>query len=89
VSLSGLELETQSPIQWVPGDLSPGVKRPGRVADQSFPSSSEVKNTWSYTSATTYVFMAWCLVQDKENLTSTLPTHYEVLIQYTETSCHY
>jgi hypothetical protein len=24
---------TQSPIQWVPGAFSPGVKRPGREAD--------------------------------------------------------
>jgi hypothetical protein len=30
-------------IQWVPGALSPGVKRPGREADHSFPSSAEVK----------------------------------------------
>jgi hypothetical protein len=27
-----------------------GVKRPGRDADQSPPSSAEVKNMWSYTS---------------------------------------
>jgi len=40
---------TQPPIQWVPGALSLGVKRPGRDADQSSPSSAEVKNTWSYT----------------------------------------
>jgi hypothetical protein len=26
---------TQPPIQWVPGALSPGVKRPGREADHS------------------------------------------------------
>jgi len=36
-------------IQWVPGDLSLGVKRPGCEADQS-PSSAEFKNAWSYTS---------------------------------------
>jgi hypothetical protein len=40
---------TQPPIQWVPGALSVGVKRPGRVADNSSPSSAEV-NEWSYTS---------------------------------------
>jgi hypothetical protein len=34
---------TQPPIQWVPGALSLRVKRPGRVADHSLPSSSEVK----------------------------------------------
>jgi hypothetical protein len=41
---------TQPPVQWVPGALSRGVKRPGREADHSPPSSAEVKNAWSYTS---------------------------------------
>jgi len=31
--------------------FSLGAKRPGRVADHSPPSSAEVKNVWSYTSA--------------------------------------
>jgi hypothetical protein len=34
---------TQPPSQWVPGDLSLGVKRTGREADPSPPSSAEVK----------------------------------------------
>jgi hypothetical protein len=34
---------TQPPIQCVPRSLSLGVKRPGREADQSPPSSAEVK----------------------------------------------
>jgi hypothetical protein len=34
---------TQLPIQWVPGALPLGVKRPGREADHSPPSSAEVK----------------------------------------------
>jgi len=44
---------TQPPIQWVPGALSPRIKRPGREANYSPPSSAEVKNAWShiYTSA--------------------------------------
>jgi hypothetical protein len=37
------------PIQRVPGALSPGVKRQGREADHSPPSSAEVKKTWIYT----------------------------------------
>jgi hypothetical protein len=41
---------THPPIQWVPGALSLGVKRPKREADHSPPSSAEVKNAWSYTS---------------------------------------
>jgi hypothetical protein len=41
---------TQSPIQWVPGALFLGIKRQGREADHSPPSSAEVKNPWSYAS---------------------------------------
>jgi hypothetical protein len=41
---------TQSPIQWVPGALSLGVKRPGREADYSPPSIVKIKDAWSYTS---------------------------------------
>jgi hypothetical protein len=49
--------------EWVPEDLSPRIKRPGREADHSPPRSAEVKNEWSYTSTHQYVFMAWCLVK--------------------------
>jgi hypothetical protein len=35
---------TQPPIQWVPGALSPGEKRPKREADHTPPSSAEVEN---------------------------------------------
>jgi hypothetical protein len=34
---------TQPPVQWTIGALSRGVKRPGREADHSPPSSAEVK----------------------------------------------
>jgi hypothetical protein len=34
---------TQPPIQWVPGALSLGIKRPGREAGHSPPSSAEVE----------------------------------------------
>jgi small neutral amino acid transporter SnatA (MarC family) len=34
---------TQPPIQWVPGVLSQGVKRPVHEADHSLPSRAEVK----------------------------------------------
>jgi hypothetical protein len=40
----------QPPIQWVPWAFTPKVKRPGREADHSLPSSAEIKNVWSYTS---------------------------------------
>jgi hypothetical protein len=39
---------TQSPIHWVAGALTPGVKRPGREADHSRPSSADVTNACSY-----------------------------------------
>jgi hypothetical protein len=35
---------TQPPIQCVPGDLSQGVKRPGRETDSSPSSNTEVRN---------------------------------------------
>jgi len=38
-------------------DLYPGVKEPGREADHSPPSSTEVKNAWNYTSTPQCVFM--------------------------------
>jgi hypothetical protein len=40
------------------GVLSPGVKRKGREADHSPPTSAEVKKTWVYTSTSSYVSMA-------------------------------
>jgi hypothetical protein len=36
----------------------PGVKRPGREADHSPQTSTEVKKTWVYTSTPPHVFMA-------------------------------
>jgi hypothetical protein len=39
---------TKPPIQWVPGALSLRIKRQGREADHSLPSSSENKTAWSY-----------------------------------------
>jgi hypothetical protein len=49
---------TQLRIQWVTGSLSPGVKRPGREAGHSPPTSAEVKKMWVYTSTPPSVFMA-------------------------------
>jgi len=54
---------TQPRIQWLPGLLTSGVKRPGREADHSPPSSAEIKIEWSYISTPLYVFMAWCLIE--------------------------
>jgi hypothetical protein len=41
---------TQPPIQWVPGAISLGVKRPGCKTNHSPKSNAEVTNVWSYTS---------------------------------------
>jgi hypothetical protein len=38
----------QSPVQWIPGALSQGVKRPGRESSHALPCSIEVK-VWQYT----------------------------------------
>jgi hypothetical protein len=40
------------------GASSPGVKLPGREADDSLPASAEVKKMWIYTSTPPYVFVA-------------------------------
>jgi hypothetical protein len=54
--------------KWVSGALSPLVKRPGREADYSPPSTADVKNTRKYLSTPTHVFMAWCLVKYRIHL---------------------
>jgi hypothetical protein len=53
------------------GTSSSEVKRAGREADHSPPSSVEVENAWSYTSTPEYVFVAWYLVKHRENFTFT------------------
>jgi hypothetical protein len=45
-----------------------GVKRPGREAIHSPPSSVEVKNAWSYASPPQYAFMAWFPVKAQGQL---------------------
>jgi hypothetical protein len=53
----------QPPIQNVPGVLTPGIKRPGREADHSSPSSAEVNMPEATPPLPQYVFMAWCLIK--------------------------
>jgi len=48
---------TQPPVQWVLGALSPGVKWLRHEIVLSPPSSTEVKNVWSYTSTPPYVLI--------------------------------
>jgi hypothetical protein len=49
---------TQRPNQWVLGALAPEVKRQGREADHSPPTSAEVNKMWNYTSIPPYALMA-------------------------------
>jgi hypothetical protein len=58
---------TQNPIQGVPGTLSLGVKRPGREADHSPPSSAKVKMHGATPPFPQYAFMVWCLVKQTDN----------------------
>jgi hypothetical protein len=49
---------TESPIEWVPGPLSPGEKWQEREADHLRPTNAEVKKMWIYRSIPLYVFMS-------------------------------
>jgi hypothetical protein len=49
---------TQPPIQWVPGALSPGLKRPVCEADNSPPTSAEAKKTWVNTTTPPFILGA-------------------------------
>jgi hypothetical protein len=61
---------TQPPIQWVPGALSPGVKRQWREADHPHPASAEVKKIWVYTFTPPYIFVVRCLInKHRDNFT--------------------
>jgi hypothetical protein len=66
--------------QWVPGALSLGVKRPGREADHSPPSSTEVNNAWSYTSTPKYALKAWCSVKKRRDKFTFLPLTFTCFV---------
>jgi hypothetical protein len=55
-------------IQWIPGSLSLRVKRLGREADHSPPSSAEVKERVELYLHSHYAFMGWCLVKAQGQL---------------------
>jgi hypothetical protein len=82
---------TQPPIQWVPGALSLGVKRLRGEADCLPPSSTKVKNVWSYTSTPQYTSMVWFLVKKKHRDTFTLPENAQnsVYIKHTTDNGQY
>jgi len=49
-----------------------GLNLPERETDHSPTSAAELKNAWSYTSTSPYVFMAWCLVKHRGNFAFTI-----------------
>jgi hypothetical protein len=59
-------LSTQLLIQWVPGALSPWVKRPDRETDNSPPTNAEVKKIWIYTPNPPYAFMEYFLISSAQ-----------------------
>jgi hypothetical protein len=76
---SRLNLEpTQPPAQWLQGDISLGIKKPGREAYLPIPSSAEFKGMpGAIPPFPQYSFMAWRAVKSTE---TALP------IVYTRTS---
>jgi hypothetical protein len=59
---------TQPPIQWVLRALSMAVKRQGHEVDHSSTCSSEVKNGEAIPPFPLISLMAWCLINQKDNL---------------------
>jgi hypothetical protein len=62
----------QPPIQWVPGALSLGVKRPGSEADHSLPSSAEVKVSGAIPPFPNTPSWGDAQLKDRDNFTFTL-----------------
>jgi hypothetical protein len=60
---------SQSSIQSLPAALSSGIKRPGREADHSPPSSAEVKNDGAIPPLPHMSSMAQCLVKQRDRFT--------------------
>jgi len=58
------------------GDSFPGDKAAGKWSWPLHPSSTEVKNAWSYTSTPQYFFLEWCLVKYRDNFTVTITYTY-------------
>lgn len=57
---------TVPPPQWY-GKYFPSGKRSGSKSNQSLPSSAKVMNAWIYISTSPYVFMRWCLINNRDN----------------------
>jgi hypothetical protein len=53
------------------GLIPQGVEQMECEPDHSPPSSTKVRNWWSYTFTPPYIFLVWCLIKPKNNLTFT------------------
>jgi len=53
-------------VRWLPGALTPGVKRPGHEANYLPPCRAEVKMHEAIPSLHQYVFMAWYLFKQRD-----------------------
>lgn len=56
---------TQPLLQWIPGALPPGVRRPGREAEYSLPPTAKVTNIWNITLSSSCIFMLWFSSEEK------------------------
>jgi hypothetical protein len=72
---------TQHPIQWVPGALSLGVRRPRREADHSPPSRPRSRMTGAIPPLPQYASMAWCSVIKKHRYKFTF-TMFGIIINF-------
>jgi hypothetical protein len=63
------EEPTQPSIQWIPGVLTPGAKRPGLEADHTPPPSAEVKMRGAIPLLPQYVFTTSYFVKHKDSFT--------------------
>jgi len=53
------------------------VMRSKRRAAYSYPSSAEIKNTWSYTSTATCLLLVCCLIKHRATLPSPFRTKFQ------------
>jgi hypothetical protein len=62
---------TQPPIEWLSEAPSPRVKKLEREPDHPPQCSAEAKKTWRHTSSPTYVFIAWCDINQEKTVSIT------------------
>ena len=43
-------------------------QRSGRASEHSTPTGTEVKNAWTYTSTLLFIFIACCLIRDRNRI---------------------